>query len=67
MRTVHEIPTEAMRDMDERDRIWKDDPSYPRLPDLTKKINQSIRAHKQQKWRIILMNVNLIPKNCGQP
>ena len=51
MRTVHEIPTEAMKLIEERDQIRKSNSLDPRLKDLNKNIDTKIREHKQQKWK----------------
>ena len=51
MRTVHEIPTEALNLIDERDRIRTSNSQDPRLTDLNKNIDQIIKDYKQLKWR----------------
>ena len=51
MRTIHDIPTEAMRLIEERDEIRKHNPHDPRLSDLNKNINIKIKEHKSSKWK----------------
>jgi hypothetical protein len=51
MHTINEIPTEALHDIEERDRIRRNNPSDPRLILLNNNINNKIRKHKLGKWK----------------
>ena len=50
MRVANEVPTEAMRQMDERDRIRKDNPSDPRIPNMNNNIQKDIKFHRRDKF-----------------
>ena len=68
MRTIHEIPTEALNDITKRDRLRNEDPTNPRLPELNRDINKKINIHKQQKWKEHLSKCQPnSKKNYGQP
>ena len=44
------LPTEAARLIEERDTIKRINPADPRIYDLNKAINQTIRDHRKKKW-----------------
>ncbi|MCP3666866.1 MAG: hypothetical protein GY696_30965 [Gammaproteobacteria bacterium] len=44
------LPTEAARLIEERDTIKRIHPADPRIYDLNKAINQTIRDHRKKKW-----------------
>ena len=49
-KTYNALPTEAVRLIEERDNIKKDNPGDGRIDDLNKQINTKIRDHRKQKW-----------------
>ena len=63
MRTVHEIPKEALRMINERDQMRSNNPSDPRLQDLNNNINKLIADHKLNKWRDHIDNCQPNSKN----
>ena len=48
--TFNAVPSDTAKLMEERDKVRKENPADPRLPDLNKNININIRDHRQKKW-----------------
>ncbi len=45
------LPTEAAKLMDDRDKIRKNNPADPRLPEINNNITKTIKEHRKEKWK----------------
>lgn len=62
------FPTSAARLADERDNLRANDPSNPRIPEMSFEIKKMVNEHKRNQWRSHLEKCSFVPgtKNLWQ-